>query len=51
MVLYSEIGGHVLTPFFAHVKMIEVDQSARGKLLYTLIADESQLVKMVADSW
>ena len=24
MVLYSEIGGHVLTPFFARVKMIRV---------------------------
>ena len=24
MVLYSKIGGHVLTPFFARVKMIRV---------------------------
>ena len=34
MILYSEIVEHVLMPFLVWGKIIEVDQSAIGKLLY-----------------
>jgi hypothetical protein len=31
MILYSKIGGHVLTPLLARVKIIKMDQSTVGK--------------------
>jgi len=34
MILYSKIWGHVLTLFLVWVKIIKMDQSAIGKLLY-----------------
>ena len=51
MVLYSEIGGHVLTPFFCTCQNDQSGLIGRGKLLCTLTADENQFVKMVADEW
>ncbi len=51
MVLYSEIGGQVLTPFFC---TCQNDQSGLiGRRKVTVYADsrENQLVKMVADEW
>jgi len=34
MILYSKIGGHVLTPFLGRVKLVEANQLVLERLLY-----------------
>jgi hypothetical protein len=44
MILYSEIGGYVLTPFFGTCRKVVV-------LYYQKSADEHPPMEIVADKW